>query len=173
MEGSGNDDILTFAINQGRVGVYHVLACRTTAGIDCSAGNRLEPTALTTSFMRQATKAGIGEACAKLRGDSEMSLGRWTMRGRWRDNNPGGRHQGIVVEIPYKGQIVGSAVRTTEVICSLGSSRMPVEAGVRPWRVVGDAKQKIKATLELSVSKVINNVHRIPPENESGAAAHQ
>jgi len=76
------------------------------------------------------------------------------------------------VETFCKGQSVGSAVRMTEGN-SLGRSPMLDEAGVRPWRVVGDAKQKIKATLELSVSKVINNVHRIPPENESGAAAHQ
>ena len=40
---------------------------------------------------------------------------------------------------------------------------MLVEAGVRPWRVVGDAKQKIEATLKLAVSK----------ENEPGAAAHE
>jgi hypothetical protein len=76
MEVSGNDDILTFTINRGRMGVYHVLARRTTAGINCSAGNCLERTALTTSFMRQVAKAGIREACAELRGDGETSLGR-------------------------------------------------------------------------------------------------
>ncbi len=50
---------------------------------------------------------------------------------------------------------------------------MLVAAGVRPWRAVGDAKQKIEATLELTVSKGINGVHGIPPESGSGAAAHQ
>ena len=45
---------------------------------------------------------------------------------------------------------------------SLGSSRMLVETSVRPWRVVEDAKQKMEATLELSVSKVINSVPGIP-----------
>ena len=49
---------------------------------------------------------------------------------------------------------------------------MLVEAIVRPWRVVEDATQKMGATLELAVSKAINNVHGIRPENESGAAAH-
>ena len=41
---------------------------------------------------------------------------------------------------------------------------------MRPWRVVGDAKQKIEAILELAVSKVVNSVQRSPPESESGAA---
>ena len=45
---------------------------------------------------------------------------------------------------------------------SLDSARMLVEAGVRPYRVVGNAKQKIKTTLELTVSKMINSVHGIP-----------
>ncbi len=76
---SGDDDILTFAINRGRMGVYHVLARRTTAGIHCSARNCLQRTALTTSFMRQVAKVDTPNACAELRGDSETSLGRWTM----------------------------------------------------------------------------------------------
>ena len=50
---------------------------------------------------------------------------------------------------------------------------MLVEASVRPWRVVEDVKQKMEATLELAVSKVINNAHGIPPESEFGPAAHQ
>ncbi len=50
---------------------------------------------------------------------------------------------------------------------------MLVEAGVRPWRVVGDEKQKIETALELTVSKGINVVHGIPPESGSGTAAHQ
>ena len=48
-----------------------------------------------------------------------------------RDDNRGGHHQGIVVEIPYKGQSVDIAVRTTEGN-SLGSLRMLDETGVRP-----------------------------------------
>jgi len=76
------------------------------------------------------------------------------------------------VETFCKGQSVGSAVRMTEGN-SLGRSPMLDEAGVRPWRVVGDAKQKIEATLELDVSKFTNSVHGIPPESESGADAHQ
>ena len=32
MEASGDDDILTFTIKQGRMGVYNALARRTTAG---------------------------------------------------------------------------------------------------------------------------------------------
>ena len=87
-------------------------------------------------------------------------------------DNRRGRHQGIVVEIPCKGQIVGSAVRVTDGHL-LGSSRMLVEAGMRPWRVVRDAKQKIEATLELAMSKMINTAHGILPRNEPGAAAHQ
>ena len=79
-----------------------------------------------------------------------------------RDDNCRGCHLGIVVEIPCKGQSVGSAIRATEGN-SLGSSRMLVDASVRPWRVgvVEDAKQ-MEATLELAVSKVINHVHGIP-----------
>ena len=50
---------------------------------------------------------------------------------------------------------------------------MLVEASVRPWRVVEDAKQKTEATLELAVSKVINSVPGITPKSEYGAAAHQ
>ena len=86
-----------------------------------------------------------------------------------RDDNRGSRHQIIVVWIPCKGQIVGSAIRSTEG----GSSRVLVEASVRPWTVVEDAQQKTEATLELAVSKVINNAHGIPPESESDAAVHQ
>ena len=33
---------------------------------------------------------------------------------------------------------------------------------MRPWRVVGDAKQKIKATLELAVSTVIDSANGTP-----------
>ena len=73
------------------------------------------------------------------------------------------------MELPCKGQSVGSAVRTAEG----NSLRMLVEAGIRPWRSVGDAKQKIEATLELPVSKVINCLYGIPPESDFGAAAHQ
>ena len=40
------------------------------------------------------------------------------------------------------------------------------EASVRPWRVVEDPKQ-MEATLELAVSKLIDNVHG------TGAAAHK
>ena len=43
---------------------------------------------------------------------------------------------------------------------------------MRPWRVVGNAKQKKEAILELFVSKSINNVQGIPPESESGTSAH-
>ena len=39
------------------------------------------------------------------------------------------------------------------------SLRMLVEVDVRPCGVVGDAKQKITATLKPTVSKVINGVH--------------
>ena len=39
--------------------------------------------------------------------------------------------------------------------------------------MVEHAKQKIEATLELAVSKVINSVPGIPPKSEYGAAAHQ
>ncbi len=56
MEVSGDNDVLTFHINRGRMGVYHVLACRTTAGIHCSAGDCLQRAALTTSFMRKVAK---------------------------------------------------------------------------------------------------------------------
>ena len=40
---------------------------------------------------------------------------------------------------------------------------MLVEVGMRPWRVVGDAKQKIEATLELAMNKMINTAHGILP----------
>ena len=36
-----------------------------------------------------------------------------------------------------------------------------------------DAKQKKEAIIEQAVSKVINRVPGIPPESESGAAAHR
>ena len=41
---------------------------------------------------------------------------------------------------------------------------MLVEASVQLRRVVGNAKEKIKATLEVTVSNVINGVHGIPGE---------
>ena len=41
---------------------------------------------------------------------------------------------------------------------------MLFEVDVRPCRVVGDAKQKITATLKSTVSKVINGVHGIHRE---------
>ena len=41
---------------------------------------------------------------------------------------------------------------------------MLIEAGVRLRRVVGNAKEMIKATLEVTVSNVINDVHGIPGE---------
>ena len=88
-----------------------------------------------------------------------------------RDDNRRGRHQGIVVEIPCKGQSVGSAVRTTEGN-SLGSSRMLIRSR-RATSESGGGKQTIEATLELAMSKVINSVHGIPPGSESGAAAYQ
>ena len=66
MEASGDDDILTFAINRGRLRIYLVLARRTTAGIHCSAGNRLQQTAPTTSFIRQVAKVDIRKARAEL-----------------------------------------------------------------------------------------------------------
>ena len=51
---------------------------------------------------------------------------------------------------------------------------MLVEAGIRPCRVVMGAKQKIEATLELAMSKVINTAHGILPRiYEPGAAAYQ
>ena len=61
------------------------------------------------------------------------------------DDNRGGRHRGIVVEIPCKGQSVDSAVRTTEGN-SLGSSRMLVKQA-RDLESDRDAKQKIGATI--------------------------
>ena len=83
-----------------------------------------------------------------------------------RGDNSGGRPQGSVVEVPCKGQIVASVVRTTEGK-SRGSSRMLAEA-----RDV-DAKHKTEAIVEQAVSKVVNSVPGIPPESESGAAAHR
>ena len=81
-----------------------------------------------------------------------------------RDDSRGGRDRGIVVEIRCKGQGVDSAIRMIEG-ASLGSARMLVEvahrSGMRPCRLVGSAKQEIEATLELTVSKVINGVHGI------------
>ena len=82
MEVSGDDDILKIAVNRGRLGIYHVLARRTTAGIYCNARDCLQRTALTTSFIRQVAKVDIRVACAEPLGDSETSLGRWTMDGR-------------------------------------------------------------------------------------------
>ena len=60
--------------------------------------------------MRQMAKMDIREACTELRGDSETNDG----DGGERNDNRGGRHQVIVVEIPCKGQGTGSAIRTTE-----------------------------------------------------------
>src|SRR5258706_3853302 len=102
------------------MGVYHALACRTTAGIYCSAGNCLQRTALTIYFMRQAAKVDIAKTCAELRGDGGASLGRWTMKMRVRGMTT---TEAVirVVEIHCKGQSVGSAIRTTEGN-SLGSS---------------------------------------------------
>ena len=86
--------------------------------------------------------------------------GRWTDDGDAGESNDnrGGHRQGIVVEVPCRGQSVGSAVRTAEG----NSLRKLVEAGIRPWRSVRDAKQKIEATLGLLVSKVINSLYGIP-----------
>ena len=65
------------------------------------------------------------------------------------------RPQGSVVEVPCKGQIVGSAVRTTEGN-SRASSRMLAEARD------ADAKHNTEAVIEQVVSKVINSVPRVP-----------
>ena len=83
-----------------------------------------------------------------------------------RDDTRGGRHQGIVVEIPCNGQIGCSAVQTTEGNSFRGAREC---SGVRPGRVAWNAKQTIEATLELAVRKDINSVHGIPPESEPGA----
>ena len=89
-----------------------------------SAGNCLQRTALTTPLIRQVAKVDIREACTELRGDSETDDG----DAGGRNDNRGGRHQGIVVEIPGKGQDTGSAIRTTEDTsrCKLG---VLIEAG--------------------------------------------
>ena len=79
MEVSSDDDVLTFAINRGLMVVYHALTRRTTAGIQCGAGNCPQRTAATTSFVRQIAKVGIQKAHVELRGGSETSLGRWMM----------------------------------------------------------------------------------------------
>ena len=67
-----------------------------------------------------------------------------------RNDDHGGREQGIAVDIPCKRQSTGSAVRKTEDT-SPSMLRMLVEAGVRPCRMVVHAKQKIATTLELAV----------------------
>ena len=88
------------------MGVYHVLARRTMAGIHCSARNDLQRTALTTSFMLQVVKVGIRKACAELREESETDDG----DAGERNDNRGGCHQGILVEVPCKGQSTGSVI---------------------------------------------------------------
>src|SRR5258706_13762226 len=112
------------------MGVYHALACRTTAGIYCSAGNCLQRTALTIYFMRQAAKVDITKTCGELRGDGGASLVRWTMKMRAR-----GMTTTVivirVVEINCKEQSVVSAIRRTTGDC-YGSSRAHVEAAVQP-----------------------------------------
>ena len=67
--------------------------------------------------MRQVAKADRREACTELRGDSETGNG----DAGDKDDNRGGRHQGIVVEIPCKGQSTGNAVQTPEGTSSLQS----------------------------------------------------
>ena len=81
--------------------------------------------------MRQVAKADIREACTELRGDSETDDG----DAGDKDDNRGGRHQGIVVEIPCKGQSTGNAVRTPE--------------GTSSCRVMVNVRRKIAATIEL------------------------
>lgn len=44
------------------------------------------------------------------------------------------------------------------------SSKRLVEEGERPCRVVGNAKQKLEATIELNMINVINGMHAIPGE---------
>ena len=118
-----------------------VLARGTTPASTGSAGNFLQRTALTTPLMRQVAKVDIREACAELRGDSAKD----DEDASERNDNRGGRHQGIAVEIPGKGQGTGSAIRTTEDAsrCKL---RVLIEAGVRPSRVPVNVSQKIAAT---------------------------
>ena len=126
--------------------MYRVLARGTTAGIHCSAGNCLQQTALATPLMPRVAKVDIWEACTELREDSDTDDG----DAGERNDNRGGRHQGIVVEIPCKGQSTGSAVQTTEdtSFCILG---VLVEAGVLPSRVLVNVGQKIAATTVLRV----------------------
>ena len=78
-----------------------------------------------------------------------------------RDDNRGGRHQGIVVEILCKGQIGCSAVQTTEGNSFRGAREC---SGVRPGRVAWNAKQTIEVTLELAVRKDIQQCARNSPE---------
>ena len=70
--------------------------------------------------MRQVARVarvGIRKVRAELRGDSETDDG----DAGDKDDNRGGHHQGIVVEIPCKGQSTGNAVRTPEGTSSLQS----------------------------------------------------
>ena len=68
--------------------------------------------------MRQVAKVDIREACTEIRGDSETDDG----DAGERNDNRGGHHRGIVVEIPGKGQSTGIGIRTTEDTsqCMLG-----------------------------------------------------
>jgi len=108
--------------------------------------------------MHQVAKAYICGAYAEIREGGETSPRAGAFRRSRkehgntgeRNDNHGGREQGMAVDIRCKRQSTGSAVRKPEGT-SLYLLRMLVEAGVRPCRMVVHAKQKIATTLELAV----------------------
>ena len=86
------------------------------------------------------------------------------------DDNRGGHYQGIVVEIPCKGQSIGSAVRTAEG----NSLRKLVEAGICTSLEIGRGRKAEdrghpRATCEQSYQQSVWN----SPESDFGAAAPQ
>jgi len=77
-------------------------------------------TALTTSFMRLVAKVGIREPCVEPREDGEVSLQASAPRHSSiggdmgeRNEDRGGCHQGVVVEVLWQETSAGGAVRTT------------------------------------------------------------
>ena len=81
---------LDIRLRPGINGVYHTFSrTGTTAGIDCSLGNCLERTALTTSFMRWVVKVDIREACDELREGGETSRRTGAEDAGERNNNRG------------------------------------------------------------------------------------
>ena len=107
---SSNDGILTFATNRGRVGVSHDLSRGTTVGI-CYNRSCVQRTALATCFVSQLAKSDIQETfertMRRVRVDVQQRNNAVTGE---RDDNRGGRGQGIAVEVVCKMQSAGSEV---------------------------------------------------------------